>query len=202
MIRFDDYAKIVNNYCLCYFGSSDEYLVQLRLLKPIFELVFPDITIYLGCKDEKIHLLQDCKHTLKLTEIKIKKNEFAHISEIKFNGRTHPIEDILLESSIANFGIAPASTDKTIKCLIVTKGSHPTKPLTMDQVNKLKRMAVARGMEYEIDTDIKGTGLVVGVESVQICEAAASGIETILIPTGVGSRLYKKLFPNLQLLHI
>lgn len=202
MISFESYSKIANNYCVCYFGNSDEYLVQLKLLKPIIEKEFQDLNVYIGCKDEKLDLLEGCNQTLKLTELKIRKNNFAYISELRCNGSTHPIEDFLIGAKIANFAIQPQDQQKTQRCVIVTKSSFPTNPLERAKIEKLKSMATSNGMYCELDSDIKGAGMVVGVESVQICQAAARGIETILIPTGVGTRLYRSLFPKLKLMDI
>jgi hypothetical protein len=202
MISFTDYAKVANNYCVCYFGQSDEYLIQLRILKPVLEKEFPDLTIYIGCKDDKTHILKDCNHILKLSELRIRKNDFAHISELRCNGTTHPIEDFIISAGITNFGIQPPTPDKTVKCVIISKSFHPTKPLEKDMIDKLKKIAVTQGMYCEIDTNIKGAGLVMGVESADLCEAASVGIETILVPTGAGTRLYKTMFPNIKVLHI
>jgi len=199
MISFTDYAKIANNYCICYFGYADEYLVQLRLLKPLLEKAFPEINIYYGCKDEKTHILGDCERILKLSELKIRKTEFAHISEIKSNGETHPIEDLLIGAGITKFALDIPKATKTDKCVIISSGCFPTKPLEKDRIDRLKKRTP---MHCEIDTDISGAGLVMGVESAALCEAAARGIETVLVPTGTGLRLYKNMFPNLQVVHI
>ena len=202
MIKFADYAKIANNYCVCYFGNSDEYLVQLRLLKPLLEKQFPDMMLYIGCRDDKTHLLKDCPHVLKLTELKIRKNDFAHISEIRYNGTTHPIEDFLIGAKITNFAIPVPKPEKTERCVIITAGSFPTKPLEKTKIDQLKKIAHSKRMICELDANVDNAGLVMGVESVGLCESAAQGIETILIPTGTGVRLYKSLFLNLQLMNI
>lgn len=200
MIRFTDYAKISNNCCICYFGQSDEYLVQLRLLKPILEREFPEIIIHIACNDEKIHHLKNCTHTLKASEIKLKKNDFAYITEIKCNGVTHPIEDFLNKAGVNNCSIPTTPKEKTNKCVIITKGSFPTKSIDINKIQQIKKLT--SGMDCELDTNISEAGLVIGVESVGLCEAASQGIETILIPTGVGARLYKKLFPIQKIVHI
>lgn len=199
MINFTDYAKIANNYCICYFGYADEYLVQLRLIKPFLQQKFPELNIYLGCKDEKVSILKDCENVIKLTELKIRKTEFAHISEIKSNGETHPIEDLLISAGITKFAINVNKSKQTDRCVIITSGYYPTKPLEKDKIDKLKRMAPRN---CEINTNVSGAGLVMGVESEGLCEAASQGIETILVPTGVGTRLYKSMFPEIKLLHI
>lgn len=201
MIKFTDYAKIANNYCVCYFGQSDEYLIQLKNLKPILEKEFVNLTIYIGCKDDKIHVFNGQDHILKLSELKIRKNDFAHISELKFDGLNHPVEQFVLSSGIKNYSVPNQKTIKTTKCVIVTKGSHPTKPLEESKIDKIKKFVTAQGMLYEINTNVCNAGMVIGVESFGVCEAASIGIETYLIPTGVGTNLYKKMFPNIKVIN-
>lgn len=196
MIKLEQYTKVKNNYCLCYFGHSDEYLVQLRLLKPVIERRFPGLNLYFGCKDGKEHLLSGCDPILKVSEIKIKRHHFAHIRELRFSS-THPIEDLLVESEVTNFAlrnsVIPKNTDL---CVIVKDGAYPTKPLERDVLKKLKSMISTQGYQYEVGEDITNASWVVGVESVPLFEAAAQGIRTTLVPTGVGTRLYKHMFPK------
>ena len=199
MIKFTDYAKIASNYCICYFGQSDEYLVQLKNLKPILEKEFVDLTIYIGCKDDKTNIFHGQDHILKLSELKIRKNDFAHISELKFNGLTHPVEDFILSSGIKNYSIPNNSSVKTTKCVIITSGSHPTKPLETTKIEKIKRFAITQGMSCELNTDVCNSGMVIGVESFGVCQAASVGIETYLIPTGIGTNLYKNMFPKIKI---
>jgi hypothetical protein len=70
--------------------------------------------------------------------------------------------------------------------------------LEKEQLRILKNMAINEGYEIELDSNIKNASLVVGVESVQLFEAAAKGIRTILVPTGVGENLYKTMFPGAE----
>ena len=94
MIGFEQYAKVKDKYCICYFGHNDEYLTQLQRVKHLIEEALPGIEIYLGCKDDKVHLLQD---PLRLSQLKISRKNYAYIRELKYNGRTHPVKDLLLE---------------------------------------------------------------------------------------------------------
>jgi len=96
---FEQYAKVKDNYCICYFGHNDEYLAQLVRVKPLIEAALPGIHIHLGCKDDKAHLLEG-HSPLKLSEIKIRRKDYAYVREMKFNGRTHPIKDLLEECGI------------------------------------------------------------------------------------------------------
>jgi hypothetical protein len=198
MIKFSQYAKIKNNYCLCYFGHSDEYLVQLRLLKPVLESHFADLNLCFGCKDDKSHLLHGCEPILKVSEIKMKRHNFAHIRELRFNS-THPIEDLLVESGVTNFAIRNSVIPKTTNlCVIVKDGAYPTKPIERDLLKRLKSWVSSQGYHLEVGHDITNASWVVGVESVPLFEAAAKGIRTTLVPTGVGTRLYKHMFPKFE----
>lgn len=197
MIGFEQYSRIKNNYCLAYFGYSDEYLVQLRLLKPVFEQHFPGLTICLGCKDDKTHLLRDSGHLLTISKIKVERRSYAYIREVRFNGRTHPIEDLLVEAQIKTVGLSiPQQSRVNNRCVIITHGAYPTKPLTTQEIQNLKGSVSDQGYEFEIDTDPSGASLVMGVESVGLFEAAAQGITTKLTTTGFGTRLYRCMFPK------
>lgn len=201
MISFPKYADIKDRYCICYFGHSDEYLVQLRLIKPVIERNLLGLTVYIGCQDAKSHLLQDCNHTLKATELKSKRYEFGHIKEIKYNGSTHPIEDLLLESGIHYWPVCVKDLpEETRKCVLITDGNYPTMPIEKHKIEAITKQLRQEGYEVELNSNIAGAGLVVGVESVELFEAAAKGIKTRLIPTGVGARLYKSMFSNSDLM--
>jgi hypothetical protein len=202
MIDFAKYAKIKDRYCLCYFGYSDEYLLLLKHVQPLLERKFPGIQLTFGCKDDKADIFSDCPSILKLSEIKIRREEFGHVRELRFNGKTHPIEDLLDECDIPDWSLVGEPTDvHTRKCVIVTRGNYPTKDLERHQLEILKRLAKEKGYEAEIDADIRAAGLVMGVESMSLFKAAASNIRTKLLPTGIGTRLYRKLFPFGEVLH-
>jgi hypothetical protein len=202
MIRFTDYAKISNNYCICYFGYSNEYLVQLRLLQPIIESKLEGLNIFLGCKNECVDILEGCEKTLVISDLKARKRDFAHIREIRFNGKDHPIEHLMEEADIDHCRLSIRNAQRTTKCVICTKSHHPTKPLLKRQIQTLKRIAIDEGYEPMVDTDIDNAGLVMGVECQNLFEAASRGIETRLVPTGVGTRLYKRMFQRVKVLDL
>lgn len=197
MMGFEDYAKVKDNYCICYFGYSDEYLVQLRLIKPLLEKRFPGLNICFGCKDDKKHLLKGCEPILEVSKIKVSKKGFAHIREVRCNNQTHPIEDLLDECGIKNSVIVKKNQPRlTSKCVIITKGNYPTRDLETREIQTLKIVAREDGFDIDVDGDIADASLVMGVESIGLFEAAARGVATQLVPTGLGTRLYKLLFPN------
>ena len=203
MIGLEHYASIKNNYCIGYFGNSDEYLIQLRLLRPFLERRFHGLNIYLSCKDASIQYLDNCDKVIPLSGLRDKKSKFAHVRELRFNGNTHPIADLLTESFISNYVITShIEEEHTNLCVISTQGSYPTSPLKKKQIDILKRKAYDKGFEIQIDGDFKNAGMVMGVESVGLFEAAAKGLQTYLVPTGVGERLYQNMFPNGEVINI
>jgi len=201
MIGYAQFSKVKDHYCICYFGHADEYLIQLRLLQKKMEREFKGLNIFFGCKDDKVHLLEGCPGVLKISQIKERKHEFAHIKEIKSDGRTHPIEELLVESGMTNLFVTDKAEATTNKCVIVTRSVLPTGNLGTQEINDLERTARAKGFSVSFDSGIEGAGWVVGVESPQIFEAAGRGVRTTLVPTGVGTRLYKAMFPNGVVLH-
>ena len=203
MIRFSEYAKICTNYCICYFGYSDEYLVQLRLLQPIIERKMKGLNIFIGCRDEKVGILNGFDRVLKISDLKVRKDDFAHIRELQYNGETHPIEDLMSEVGDQFWSLnIEAQKERTVKCVIITKSNHPTSSLLEKQTKTLSIMAKEEGYTVELDSDIDNAGLVMGVESYGLYEAASRGVETRLVPSGVGTRLYKRMFPNGKVLNI
>lgn len=201
MLEFEKYAKIKDHYCICYFGPSDEYLLQLKLLKPIIESQFLGIKVFFGCRDEKIHLFDD-QNVMKVSEIKVKRYDFAHINELRFDGLQHPVEQFIKNSGITDCCIVTNEPIKTKKCVIITTGQHPTKNLQQKEVDALKKLATEDGYDVEIDTNVESAGLVMGVESYLLFEAASKGIKTKLVPRGMGTNLYKRMFSDAEVLNM
>ena len=178
---------------MIYFGPSKEYLVQLRLLRPILEKKFVDLNIHFCCKDDDINLLGKEK-TLTMSQLSVKRNKFAHVYEFFTNNQVHPIEEMLKECEITEYETNTPDIEQSNKCVIVSEGNYPTKNLNKAQINKLKNKATASG--YEVGEGLEGAGWVIGVESTELFEAAGKGIKTTLVETGVGTNLYEKMFPK------
>lgn len=203
MIEFKEYAKVCNNYCVAYFGYCNDYLVQLGLLRPILELNFPNINIYIGCRDESFHILTDDPKIINFSELKVNKKQFAHINEILFDGINHPVEKFLMNSGIDKYQVSVScQPDYTGRCVILTKSFHPTKDLTISQIERAKIIAASRGFSIDLNGKAQGAAMAIGVEHPELFKAAALGIETMLVPTGIGTRLYKKMFPEANILDI
>lgn len=201
MIPFPKYASIKDKYCICYFGPVDEYLVCLRLVRPIIERKYPGLRLHFGCKDDKAVHLNGCE-ILKVSEIKMRREEFAHVRELRFNGKDHPVEQLMEECDIPDWAVRSSPADpRGDKCVILSKSDYPTKPLETPQIDFLKKKAKSLGHTPLLNEPWKGAGVVMGVESVGLLEAAAAGAVTYLVPNGVGTRLYKRMFPFLEVVH-
>jgi hypothetical protein len=201
MIAFKDYAKIKNNYCLCYFGQCDEYLLILDFLRPKILEKFPGINFFIGCKDSSCDVLKNSDYVLSKTSLKVKKREFAHINEIHNKSDGHSIEDLLKDCDIEDYTLREnVDEPKTVKAVIVNESSFPTSPMIESQLNRAEKIAEAKGFEVAFDGDWENSGLVIGVESPELVRAAMLGIPTIIADTGVGTNFYKKLFPSMEIL--
>jgi hypothetical protein len=100
MIAFNKYAQIKDKCCIGYFGYCDDYLKQLRVIRPILEKAFPGLQIYLSCRDGK-HDLLGTDRTLTYQQFREAKEDFACLIELKTNGRNNPVNDLLLEAGLA-----------------------------------------------------------------------------------------------------
>lgn len=198
-IELTKYIKVKDHYCLIYFGSSTEYLVQLRLLRPILENKFPGMNIHVCCKDEHINVLGDEK-SLKMSELRNAKMTFAHVYEFLNNHEVHPIEELLDNCGIEDYVIDVPKIEPTIKCVISPLGGYPTKSLTKPQISHIKKIAITQ--KYQIGEGLEDAGWVIGVENEELFEAAALGIKTTLVKTGTGTNLYQKMFPQGEIIEI
>jgi hypothetical protein len=70
--------------------------------------------------------------------------------------------------------------------------------LTSIQVNKAKEYAQKAG--YTLSNDPFNAGWVIGVENYPLFLAASRGLKTSLIPTGLGTDLYKTMFVRGEIL--
>ncbi len=201
MIKFQDYARIKNNYCLCYFGQCNEYLILLELLRHRIEEQFPGMNFYISCKDEVKDVFTTNEKIFSISELRLHKNNFAHIKELKYEDGKHPIRNILETSDVTNFLLrSNFEESNTTKAVIVTHNTYPTNPMTQKQIDLAKNIALSRGFEPEVSEDWSNSGLVIGVESTSLIRAAYSGIPSVLVDNGVGGDFYKMMFPTIELL--
>jgi hypothetical protein len=203
MIEFSKYCQIKDNFCICYFGSSYEYILQIIFLKPFIEEKYKGIKIFIGCNDHAYNFFKDYKFTLSYSDLLKRKLDFAYIKELKFDGTIHPLEFFIKESEIENYIVCNKNnTENTSSCSIITKGNYPTISLNEKQINILKNIASQSGFVAEIDAPVENSGLVMGVESFSLFKAASLGIKTKLVPTGLGTNIYKKMFPEGEIIDV
>lgn len=201
MIAFEDYAKISNNYCLCYLGRSHEYLVQLMQLMPKILPKLQDINLYLCANDNCMHYIAKHPLTIKFSELPLFKDKLAHVKEIVYYDE-HPIESIVNELEITNIAMNIQESNHTNKCVILKNSFYPTRDLNDSQIKSIEQLAKTRGYFVAEDTSISNAGWVVGVESPDLFLAAEAGITTSLVKTGVGCNLFKKMFPFSEILDL
>jgi len=187
------YAKIKDRYCIGYFGRSNEYLVQLLLLRPNIEKELPGIQIYIACMDEVFHLLDGHPHVLTYSQLRENELNFAYIRNLTCDLQSHPIEVLMVESEIP-LPVEVPEPPSGDHCLISPEGVIPTHSLTQDQIAKCRELAEAEGLEVVVGNDFKGAAWVIGVENEYLFAAAAHGIQTALVPTGLGANLYQNMF--------
>ena len=195
------YAQIKDNYCLAYFGNNKEILIQLKLLRPFMENTFPGVKVFIACREDALYLLKNEERIISKNELKESKNMFGYIRELLCDMQTHPVEEFMKESDIPYGPICNLKiTDGN--CVLLTNGIIPVKPLNGSQIKQAIEFCKQSGQEPIINGSIEKAGWVVGVECDQLYQAAALGIKTTLIPTGFGENLFKKMFPDGQILRL
>lgn len=220
-IAFTYYAKIRNNYCISYYGLIPEYVVMLRLLRPYMNKLYPELRIFISCRDEIMYLLEEEPDIIGYSEIHDRKNDFAYIREINTSiNPPHTIES-LVHDSLPGFKPTLTIVDATSRrCLICPDGALPTR--SYSDSNKLREFAESRGYKTTIvgsdihpgtaKVDVRpgneklkflnDTDWVLGVENEFLFEAVRRGIKTTLIQTGFGGNLYKLLNPKAEIINL
>jgi len=214
-IAFTHFATICNNYCMAYHGLVPEYIVQLRALRPIFKVAFPKLNLFISCRDEFMYLMGDEEGVIPLSQYRDSKHRFSYCREIGTSIEPPHAIFRLVDESIPNCKIAieprqPVSN----RCLICPEGALPTK--VFEDVTRLKAYAEQAGYRVKVagsnlhpskaQVDFRpGDGeklslvqkadWVIGVENEFLFEAVRLGIKTTLVPTGLGTSLYKFLCP-------
>jgi hypothetical protein len=205
------YIKAKDNYCIAYYGNNKEHLIQLKLLRPIMERTFPGIKVFLACREDSSYLLKGQDRILTREELKDNKHMFAYIRELVCDMQSHPVEEFMKESDIPCGPILEKQQAWGTNCVLLASGVPPVRSLTANQI----RLAILHikkfnggaepeiyGTNPEFDRGIDGHSWAVGVESEQLYEAAARGMQVTLIPTGFGENLFKKMFPSGQILSL
>lgn len=214
-IALTHYAKVRNHYCLSYSGRLPDYVVLLRTIRPHLRTAYPELRLFISCRDELMYLMESEEDVIPYSTLHDRKYEFAYIREISTS--VNPPHSILslIEESIPGFKSGPVESKTSGRwCLVCPDGGLPTKGFPNSQ--KLKSYAEAKGyraivlgsdlhpgsaavdsrpgqdkLAYLLDAD-----WVIGVENEYLFEAVRRNIKTTLVPTGIGTNLYKLLCPH------
>lgn len=194
-LPFTKYAEIKDRYCICYFGPCDEYIIQLLYLRPFIESELPGLEIHIGCRDSMSYLSGSHRRIAPKSQIKDEKLNYAHLIELKCNMGEHPVYKLLQDSRLENMQVyKDVEPHHTRRCVICPHGTLPTKSMTDNQIRAIESRYRAQGFsDIYVSDNIEGAGIVVGVESKGLFEAACKGVRTVLVPTGLGTQLYKMI---------
>lgn len=190
---------------MAYFGHSKEYIVQLRLLRPIMEASFPGIKVYLSCNDEYMYLLKNQERIVSRSNLLKDKQQYAYIRELSCDMSTHPVEQFMLESDMPCGPIQSSPLhegDLSGTCTFLTNCYAPTRSLSGFQIQKVCQIIRNKGCEPVLNRPFEGFDWVVSVENEVLYEAAAMGKRVTLISTGLGENLFRTMFPGAQILHV
>jgi len=199
-LPFHQFKRVQNKYCCSYFGRNNDYLILLKNLRPYIEQKFNGIKIYLACKDESYYLLHDEPRVVRKSEFV--KQDFCYVREIKVDLKKnmHPIHELILESeiNIPCFDFNKCTNSNRVS--VFTEGIYPTKSLDSKQIENLKKIIQRKGLTY-VDK-LENANQIYSVENEVFAASIFKGIKCTLIESGLGTSLYKSLFPELNLISV
>lgn len=215
---FPQYVNIKDNYCCCYLGYNTEYIVQMNLLRRSIEKQLPGLKMFISCRDEFLYLLEGNDQIIPSSMIEAHKSNFAYIREITYK-HLHPIQHLMEESDLKITPIQCLAPRKTGIVLIAPEGLMPTKSLTKNQLtvllektSKQHPLVVGSDIHNVLDIKLRPSGkeklnylqeasLVIGVENEYTFLAPLMGATTQLIDTGVGKKLFQKMYPGSKVIN-
>lgn len=219
-ISFPQYVGVKNKYCCAYLGDSPDYVISLKLIKPQIEKHFPEIQFFISCKDNLMYLLEGESQIISISDLNHKKSEFSYIRDVRNDFKQHSILEFIEESFMLEAICETSNFEKGI-CLICPEGVPPVKPLTYEQIENYKKKLQKEGnvvlilgsdvhstlsdikirpIGHEKFTYISEAKLVIGVENEYTMLAASQGKRVLLDGSGLGVRLYKNMFPKIELI--
>lgn len=184
------YAKLKDKYCFSYFGPCNEYVLLLNYIIDKLKEKFDGTNVFIACNDSIKPIFNE---DYVIPKSSFNKQDYGYVKNIRCDMKSHPIEKIIKECGI-NLSKVETLKTKSKKCVIYTNGMLPTKNLNPKEIQFLTNYFTGKGWDVCINQDNEDAGLVVGVENMSFFQAAINGINTILIPTGLGNNLYQSLF--------
>lgn len=165
------------------------------------EKTFPGIKVFLACKEDSIYLLEGEERIISKEQLNENKNMFAYIRELLCDMQSHPVESFMDESSIP-CGPITINESKIGNCVLLTNGIFPVKSLNSNQIKQAIKYIESKGCSVSLNSSTDNAEWIVGVENEYLYQSAANGKKITLIPTGFGENLFKRMFPNTEILHL
>jgi len=207
-LAFSKYKEVYQKYCISYQGTSNDHLVQLKLLFPQLQNYFTKVKISLACPRSKLWILDAIPNE------ELNKDDFLHIKYLKTNlSPPHVIYNLFKESDVPIKPVCEKVIDKTSGiCLILPEGMPPTKSFpNLKLLDNLVRQQGFSPLFLGLDSHqtlpisyrpneqeriglLDKSDAVMAVESDILFLAAVSGKPTTLLATGLGTELYQKMF--------
>lgn len=191
MITPEQYSSIRNNYCILYNGNCNEYLLWLKYLRPKIEQQFSGLKLWIVCKSCQLYLFDEEPRIVPIE--KYNKDQFAYVDTLTCDMISHPIEKIITESDIQ---VEPIELIP-VKIKTYSIAKNGILPMKKEQIDKIRNYANQRAYEIDVDGD-----WIIGVESEDLLKNALKGKPITLINGGFGEKLYKKIFPHVEILNI
>jgi len=201
-LPFHHFRQVKDKYCIAYFGNHDDYLLLLIFLRPYIERQFQGIQIYLACKDDSFYLLKNEPRVVKKSEFD--KNNFCYVRylTLDMNKLLHPVHELLLESDIRIPHFEFTNNLQFQKVSIFTEGILPTKSLDDKNFSLLARKYEQNGFTVYKNKIPDENCHLCSVENELFTSKMLSGIPCTLINSGLGTDLYRTLFPSLKVISI
>lgn len=198
---YKKYLGIKDKFCIYYYGLFNEFALQLIYLRPTIEKELPGLELYISCKNELKSIIGNPPRVVYKDDFQ--EYHYAHSQELRFNQVDHPVMKLLEDSNISLSKIHENIYDiKNSKCTIITNNFAPFGSLTSDQIKNITELAQTEGYTVEVNGTWNNSGWVIGVESQSLYLAAMQGIRCSLVPVGLGTKLFKKMFPKGEILTI
>lgn len=162
----------------------------LNFLKPQIEQQFPDLKLWIVCKSSQLYLFDDQSRIIPVEQYK--QEQFAYVETLTCDMASHPIYNLITTSDI-NVKSVPLIPIQIKTYSIAKNGLLPMK---QDQIDKIRKHANKKACEVDFDGD-----WIVGIESEDLLKNALKGKPITLINSGFGEKLYKKVFPHIEIIN-
>ena len=199
--NINKYISNKDSYCILYLGGSTEYIFILNSLKEYFKEKFPEMSVFVCCKEAVINKLHEYDSNFIIPVEKTDLSTFGCVEEIKcdLNSTKHLLDDLceILKVKLL-FSIPNNLKVKTAK--IYPNGILPIKSLNKNQIVFLENMMKQKNIT--LVEDDKLVDLAIGVDNYETYYHASKGLKTIIVNGEISKNLIKRLYENVEFLNI